>query len=207
LTSVLLVDDHTVLREGLRRSLEASGIRVAGEAGDGRQAVEAAAALQPDVVLMDVALPDQDGIDTTRQLLERCPATQVVMLTMFADGATLQAAIRAGAVGYLVKDCTTAEIVGVVEAVAGRETAMSAPLAESLLRVESRLGDPLLSPREIDVLQALASGASTAEVASQLFISVKTVKNHLANIYEKMDARDRTQAVLQALRLGVIRLR
>jgi DNA-binding NarL/FixJ family response regulator len=207
LTTVLLVDDHTVLREGLRRSLEASGIRVAGEAGDGNQAVEAAAALQPDVVLMDVALPDQDGIDTTRQLLERCPATQVVMLTMFADGATLQAAIRAGAVGYLVKDCTTAEIVGVVEAVAARETAMSAPVAESLLRVESRLGEPLLSPREIDVLQALASGASTTEVASQLFISVKTVKNHLANIYEKMDARDRTQAVLQALRLGVIRLR
>ncbi|HLI53917.1 MAG TPA: response regulator transcription factor [Acidimicrobiales bacterium] len=207
MTTVLLVDDHTVLREGLRRSLEASGIRVAGESGEGRQAVEAAAATQPDVVLMDVALPDQDGIDTTRQVLERCPDTQVVMLTMFADGATLQAAIRAGAVGYLVKDCTTAEIVGLVEAVAARETAMSAQVAESLLRVESRLGEPLLSPREVEVLQALATGASTSEVAARLFISVKTVKNHLANIYEKMDARDRTQAVLQALRLGVIRLR
>ena len=205
---VLLADDHTVLRDGLRRSLEAYGLDVVGEASDGAEAVELAAQLLPDVVLMDVSLPVQDGVEATRQLRARAPGVAVVMLTMFADGATLREALRAGAVGYLVKDCTTAEIVDTVTAVAAGETVLSAELAQSFLAADRGRGttDHALTPREVEVLRILAAGASTSQVASELYISAKTVKNHLAHIYKKLDAMDRTQAVLQAVRLGIVRL-
>ena len=203
---VLLVDDHRVLREGLRASLEAAGVEVVGEAGDGLAAVTEALRLRPDVVVMDVALPGQDGAAAALQLRSRAPEVQVVMLTMFADGATLREAIRAGAAGYLVKDCSTAEIVQVLEQVAAGQVLLSAELAESLLDADRDSGEPVLSKREVEVLQLLAEGASTTDVAARLFISVKTVKNHLSSIYEKLDARDRTQAVLQGLRLGIVQL-
>ena len=206
---VLLADDHTVLRDGLRRSLEAHGLDVVGEAGNGVEVVELAERLDPDVVLMDISLPVQDGIEATRQLRIRVPAAAVVMLTMFADGATLREALEAGAVGYLVKDCTTSEIVETVKAVAAGDTALSAELARSFLAAERGPGatDHALTRREVEVLGLLAGGASTAQVAAELFISAKTVKNHLAHIYEKLDTMDRTQAVLQAVRLGIVRLR
>ncbi len=203
---VLLVDDHRVLREGLRVSLEAAGVEVVGEAGDGLSAVTEALRLRPDVVVMDVALPGQDGAAAALQLRSQAPEVQVVMLTMFADGATLREAIRAGAAGYLVKDCSTAEIVQVLEQVAAGQVLLSAELAESLLDADRDSGEPVLSKREVEVLQLLAEGASTTDVAARLFISVKTVKNHLSSIYEKLDARDRTQAVLQGLRLGIVQL-
>ena len=203
---VLLVDDHRVLREGLRVSLEAAGVEVVGEAGDGLSAVTEALRLRPDVVVMDVALPGQDGAAAALQLRSQAPEVQVVMLTMFADGATLREAIRAGAAGYLVKDCSTAEIVQVLEQVAAGQVLLSAELAESLLDADRDSGEPVLSKREVEVLQLVAEGASTTDVAARLFISVKTVKNHLSSIYEKLDARDRTQAVLQGLRLGIVQL-
>lgn len=205
---VLLADDHTVLRDGLRRSLEAYGLEVVGEASDGAEAVELAEQLLPDVVLMDVSLPVQDGVEATRQLRARAPGIAVVMLTMFADGATLREALGAGAVGYLVKDCTTAEIVDTVSAVAAGETVLSAELAKSFLAADRGRGttDHALTRREVEVLRILAAGASTSQVASELYISAKTVKNHLAHIYKKLDAMDRTQAVLQAVRLGIVRL-
>lgn len=203
---VLLVDDHVAMREGLRRSLEASGLVVVGEAGDGAAALRAVATLLPEVVLMDVSLPDVDGVALTRQLVTAHPELQVVMLTMFSDQATISDAIHAGAVGYLVKDCTTAEIVSIVQAVAAGEAALSQNLAETILRTVRR-HQGLLSSRELEVLQLVAEGQSTTEVATKLYISVKTAKNHLANIYQKLDANDRTQAVLQGLRMGIIRLR
>ena len=169
---VLLADDHTVLREGLRRSLEAAGLEVVGEAGDGASAVALAEKVRPDVVLMDVSLPVQDGIEATRQLRRRRPEVAVVMLTMFADGATLREALDAGAVGYLVKDCTTAEIVETVTAVASGDTALSAELAGSFLAAGRGEATPehALTPREVEVLQLLARGSSTAQVATELFI-------------------------------------
>jgi len=203
---VLLADDHRVLREGLRASLELAGVEVVGEAGDGIAAVAEALRLRPDVVVMDVALPGQDGVAAALQLRSQAPEVQVVMLTMFADGATLREAIRAGAAGYLVKDCSTVEIVRVLEEVAAGQVLLSAELAESLLEADRRSGEPVLSKREAEVLQLVAEGASTTDVATRLFISVKTVKNHLSSIYEKLDARDRTQAVLQGLRLGIVQL-
>lgn len=211
MTRLLLVDDHTVLREGLAHALTAFGFTVVGEAGDGPAALSAVATLAPEVVLCDVSLPSMDGVEVTRRITTDHPGVQVVMLTMFADGETLRAAVRAGAAGYLVKDCTTAEIAEVIRAVAAGDTAMSLGLARSLLKASAAAGvgedHAALSNREVEVLQLIAKGSSTEDVAGKLFISTKTVKNHLANIYEKMDTRDRTQAVLQGLRLGIVRLR
>jgi two-component system, NarL family, response regulator DegU len=202
---VLLADDHQVLREGLRRCLEGAGLEVVGEVGDGMAAVRAVEELAPDVVLMDVSLPGLDGIEATRQVRARRPEAAVVMLTMYADPTTLHEAVRAGATGYLGKDCTTAELIQVIRTVAGGESALGAGLAGSLLASRANDRETVLSHREVEVLQLVALGASTAEVARRLFISAKTVKNHLSSIYEKVDARDRTQAVIAGLRLGLVR--
>ena len=205
---VVLSDDHRVLRESLRRSLEAQGFEVAGEAGDGAEAIEMAAALLPDVVLMDVTMPVLDGIEATRRIRERVPEVRVVMLTMHADDATMAHAIRVGADGYLVKDCSTDEIADTLRQVASGDTTVSREVAVSMLREVSAGSDSeeIMSPREEEVLQLIADGCSSPEVAERLFISQKTVKNHLASIYQKLDARDRTQAVLRALRMGIVRL-
>ncbi|MDP9419887.1 MAG: response regulator transcription factor [Actinomycetota bacterium] len=207
---LLLADDHRILREGLRRSLEALGLEVMGEAGDGGEAVELAGSLQPDVVLMDVTMPVLDGVEATRRIRQAHPEVRVVMLTMHADDATMAQAIRAGADGYLVKDCSTDEIAGLVRKVAAGQTAVSRDVAVSMLREVRRTRSDMLeepvSKREEEVLQLIADGCSSAEVAERLFISQKTVKNHLASIYHKLDARDRTQAVLRAVRMGIVRL-
>ncbi len=206
-TRVLLVDDHALVRDGLRRSLEAHKIHVVGEAGDGAAALRLVAELDPDVVLMDVSLPDMDGVAVTKQLAGAHPELPVVMLTMYGDQATIGEAIAAGAAAYVVKDCTTAEIVAVIDEVAAGETALSPALAQTMLRAARRGGEAILSAREREVLQLIAEGSSTTEVAARLYITPKTTKNHLASIYQKLEATDRTQAVLQGLRKGIIRLR
>jgi DNA-binding NarL/FixJ family response regulator len=211
---LLLADDHRMLRESLRRSMEDNGFDVVGEAPDGAEAVRLAEELHPDVILMDVTMPVLDGVEATRQVRDRVPGTQVVILTMHADREVLVDAIRAGAAGYLVKDCSTEEVVDTVRKAAAGETALSAELAASMLgevrdlvrREEAAGAEPIISKREEEVLQLIADGLSTTEVAAKLYISVKTVKNHLASIYQKLDTRDRTQAVLQAVRMGIIRL-
>lgn len=210
---VLLADDHRMLRETLRRSLADFGVEVVGEAADGREAVEQAAALRPEVVLMDVTMPVLDGIEATREIRERAPDTSVVMLTMHADDEMVVRAIRAGASGYLVKDCSVEEVAGTVRRVAAGQTALSPELAASMLAEVRRLeragepAEPVITRREAEVLQLVADGLSTTEVAARLYISVKTVKNHLASIYAKLDARDRTQAVVRAVRMGIVHLR
>jgi two-component system, NarL family, response regulator DegU len=204
---VLLVDDHRMLREGLRRSLEAEGVDVVAEGADGEEAVRLAGEHRPAVVLMDVSMPRMDGVEATRQIRQRFPEVRVVMLTMHADDEVIARAIRAGADGYLVKDCSTHEVTDTIRLVAGGETALSPQLARSMLAEMRRLDDDeRLSKREEEVLQLIADGCNTAEVAAKLFLSHKTVKNHLASIYQKLDARDRTQAVIRAVRMGIIRL-
>ena len=213
--TLVLADDHTMLREGLRRSLEAEGFRVLAEAKDGEEAVRLALEHVPDVVLMDVSMPVMDGVEATRAIVGARVSTAVVMLTMHADQEVLARAVRAGAAGYLVKDCTTDEIIRTVRQAANGETALTPELAASMLTEVQRLPpepaagadpQPVVTRREEEVLQLIAEGASTTEVAEQLFISVKTVKNHLASIYHKLDSRDRTQAILRAVRMGIIRL-
>jgi two-component system response regulator DegU len=210
---LVLADDHRMLREGLRRSMTEEGFSVVGEAADGEEAVRLCADLRPDVVLMDVTMPDVDGVQATARIRSANPDTRVVMLTMHADEAVIASAIRAGASGYLVKDCSTDEIAEAVRLAADDEAALSPGLAASMLNEVRKLDDAVapeaeraVTKREEEVLQLIADGCSTSEVAQQLYISQKTVKNHLASIYQKLDARDRTQAVLRAVRMGIVRL-
>lgn len=209
---LMLADDHRMLREGLSRSMSEHGFDVVGEARDGVEAVSMAYALMPDVVLMDVSMPEMDGVEACRQVRLAVPGTKVVMLTMHADQDVLANAIRAGACGYLVKDCSTEEIAGAVRMASNGDTALSPQLAASMLAEVRKLDmaptreDRVVTKREEEVLQLIADGCSTSEVAEQMYISQKTVKNHLASIYQKLDARDRTQAVLQAVRMGIVSL-
>jgi two-component system, NarL family, response regulator DegU len=210
---VLLADDHRMLRQGLGRSLAEEGFEIVGEAENGEQAVRMAADLVPDIVLMDVSMPEMDGVEATRIICASDTSTQVIMLTMHADKEVLAEAIRAGASGYLVKDCSTEEVAEAVRMAVQGDTALSPQLAATMLDEVRRLDVPdtseddrVITKREEEVLQLIADGCSTPEVAEQLFISQKTVKNHLASIYQKLDARDRTQAVLQAVRMGIVHL-
>lgn len=208
---VLLADDHTMLRQSLGRALTEHALEVVGEAGDGEEAARLASELLPDVVLMDVSMPVLDGVEATRAIRDQAPSVQVVILTMHADKGVLDRALRAGAVGYLVKDCTIDEIVRTIEQAAAGETALSPELAGAMLAEAAKplagvAPDSIISRREEEVLQLIAEGLSTTEVASRLYISVKTVKNHLASVYQKLDSRDRTQAVVRAVRMGIIRL-
>ncbi len=206
--SVLIADDHRMLREGLSRSLTEQGLRVTGEASNGAEAVKLAQELRPDVILMDVTMPVLDGVEATRLLRRHLPECQVVMLTMHADREVMARAIQAGAVGYLVKDCSAEDVVEAVRMAASGDT-VSPELATSMLAEVQRSaeeGPAVISSREEEVLQLVADGLSLPQVAERLYISVKTVKNHLASIYQKLDARDRTQAVLQAVRMGIITL-
>jgi DNA-binding NarL/FixJ family response regulator len=201
-----------MLREGLRRSMTDQGFDVVGEARDGEEAVRMAEELQPNVILMDVTMPEMDGVEACRQVRQALPDVKVVMLTMHADQDVLASAIRAGASGYLVKDCSTEEIASAVRMADSGETVLSPQLAASMLNEVRRLDDHaddesrVITKREEEVLQLIADGCSTPDVAERLFISQKTVKNHLASIYQKLDARDRTQAVLQAVRMGIVHL-
>ena len=209
---LMLADDHRMLREGLSRSMTEHGFDVVGEARDGVEAVNMAYSLSPDVLLMDVSMPEMDGVEACRQVRSSAPDTKVVMLTMHADQDVLANAIRAGACGYLVKDCSTEDIAGAVRLASSGETALSPQLAASMLNEVRKLDmapareERVVTKREEEVLQLIADGCSTSEVAGQMYISQKTVKNHLASIYQKLDARDRTQAVLQAVRMGIVSL-
>lgn len=209
---LLLADDHRMLREGLRRSLEEMGFTVVAEARNGTEALDLVSSAQPNIVLMDVTMPGLDGVEATRQIKAGHPEVRIVVLTMHADQDILTDAIRAGANGYLVKDCSTDEIAMAIDAVAVGETALSPGLAASMLadvrrQENEQPQERVITAREEEVLQLIADGCSTPEVAEALFISQKTVKNHLASIYQKLDARDRTQAVLQAVRMGIVTLK
>ncbi|MGZ4764950.1 MAG: response regulator [Ilumatobacteraceae bacterium] len=203
--SVILVDDHTMLRQGIRRALESEGIKVVAEASDGATAIKLALEHKPDVVLMDVSMPGMDGVEAARRLVEADGRQRVVMLTMHIDRDVIDRAIRAGAVGYLTKDSSISEVILAIQLAANGDRPMSPRLAAAMLD-EARRDDALISAREEEVLQLVADGFGTNEIAERLYISGKTVKNHLASIYEKLNARDRTQAVLMAVKMGIVKL-
>jgi DNA-binding NarL/FixJ family response regulator len=203
--SVMLVDDHTMLRQGLRRSLETEGITVVAEASNG-EAVRVALATKPAVVLMDVSMPEVDGIEATRRLVRADARQRVVMLTMHVDRDVIERAMKAGAVGYVTKDSTVKEVALAVRMAANGDRIMSPRLAGVMADRPTNDDASPLSPREEELLQYIADGLSTTAVADRMCISPKTVKNHLASIYDKLDARDKTQAVLTAVRLGIVTL-
>jgi DNA-binding NarL/FixJ family response regulator len=202
----MLVDDHTMLRQGLRRALEGEGITVIAEAGDGATAVKLALDTHPDVVLMDVSMPTVDGVEATKRLMGADARQRVVMLTMHADRDVIDRSIKAGAVGYLTKDSSIAEVIMAIKLAANGDRPMSPRLATAMLDEAKKMDDGIVSAREEEVLQLVADGLGTTEIAERMFISQKTVKNHLASIYDKLNARDRTQAVLTAVRMGIVKL-
>ena len=213
---VILADDHQLLRQALRRALEDAGVFVVGEAADGEEATRLVDELRPDIVVMDVTMPVLDGVEATRRIHDLYPDLPIVMLTMHGEAELRAEAIRAGASAFMTKDSSMHEVVATVVSAAAGE-ALSPDLASTILAEFREISDhpisapqrPIDSPltkREEEILQLIADGYSTVEVAGKLFISAKTVKNHLASIYDKLDARDRTQAVLSAVRIGIIRL-
>jgi DNA-binding NarL/FixJ family response regulator len=211
MTTVLIADDHQLLRQALRRAMEDAGLVVLGEASDGAEAVQLVDQLRPELVIMDVTMPVLGGIEATRRLHAAHPDLPIVVLTMHDEEALREEALRAGASAFLTKDSSMQEVVATAIATAAGE-ALSAELASSILselasaeQVVATEPSPL-TRREEEILQLIADGYSTSEVAARLFISGKTVKNHLASVYDKLDARDRTQAVLSAVRIGIIHL-
>jgi len=212
---VLIADDHTMVREGLRWALEHAGLDVVGEAADGQEAVDLAEQHRPDVVLMDLSLPVLSGVAATKRIRTLLPDTSVLVLSMLSDETAVSSALGAGAGGYLVKDCTTTEIVDAVNRVARGERVL-APSVSDVAPGAGATGEParpamgstrpLISKREEEVLRLMATGVSIPEAARRLYISVKTVKNHLSSIYQKLDSHDRAQAVLKAMRMGLIRM-
>lgn len=231
MTRVLLADDQTMVRQALAAALTERGIEVVGQVSDGEACARAAGDLQPDVVILEARLPMLSGIDVCRRVTHNDPSVRVLMLTNERETSVLTGAFRAGATGYLLKSASVDDLVSSLQRIRRGETVVSKELKPALLAEARGLmqtngshtaanGSPsasapiavatstrTISKRESEVLQLIADGCSTPEVAEQLFISQKTVKNHLASIYSKLDARDRTQAVLKAVRLGLIDLR
>jgi DNA-binding NarL/FixJ family response regulator len=213
---VLLVDDQSLFREALATLLAVhEGVEVVGEAGDGDEALRKAAELAPDVVLMDLRMPVLDGIGATRRLRVEQPAVRVIALTTFDDDEDVFAALRAGAVGYLLKDVSSARLVEAVHAAARGESVLQPSVAAKVVARFAQLPDtapqarpqPLvvpLSDRELGVLRLLADGRSNREIAAGLFLAEGTVKNHVTNVLAKLGARDRTQAALRARELGLL---
>ena len=207
---VVVADDQTLVREGLVTMLRlTSGIEVVGSAGDGQAALDAARREKADVVLMDLRMPRLDVVEATRQIVASLPSTRVIVLTTYADDASVFAALKAGARGYLTKDSDAADIQRAIETVHRGDALLDPSVQRRLLEgfkapADSVAGHPDgLTEREVDVLRLIAAGLSNQEIASRLFISEATVKTHINNIFSKADLRDRAQAVAYAFRHGL----
>jgi DNA-binding NarL/FixJ family response regulator len=220
-TRLAIVDDHQLAREGLRDMLaDAVDIEVVGEAANGREALLLCSRLHPDLVLMDVRMPEMDGLAATREIKQRYPETSVMMVTMHENPDYLLEALKAGAAGYVLKDAPRDEVITAVRRVREGEASLDPELAARLLRrlatenggrgVARSADDDLtvasLTPRELEVLQLMQLGRTNRQVAEDLFISRGTVKRHVENIIAKLGVSDRTQAVVRALELGVLDL-
>jgi len=210
---VLIVDDHELFRRALREHLEANGVDVVGDAEDADGAVAMAIETEPEVVLMDIRMPGESGIDGTRRLLEAVPGTQVLMLTVYTEDDVIAEAIMAGASGYLLKDAGGDQILAAIEAAHSGESALSPRIASALIRrLREREPSPVLpggdSPgltkREREVLALIAKGSDNNQIAAELVISPETVKTHVSRILEKLEAGNRVQAAVKAVRAGLV---
>lgn len=210
--TVLVADDHRLLRDSLRRSLEEEGLKVVGEAGDGETAVRLARDLRPNVVLMDISMPVLDGIAAARQLRSLVPDTKVVILTMHDDPDVITRARQVGAAGYLFKDLAADEVVDAVRRAAAGALVLgsgvaSGPWIEDRVAAVAGDGDrQVLSEREAQILQLVADGVSSKDIAERLVLAPKTVRNHLSRVYEKLGVSSRSDAIVAAYRAGLITL-
>jgi DNA-binding NarL/FixJ family response regulator len=208
---VLIVDDHPLFRDGMRGMLESiPGVTVAGEAENGRKAVQLATELRPDIVLMDIGMPEMNGIEATRALLSACPTARVLVLTMYEEPDSVFSALRAGARGYLLKDARSDEIVRAIKAVAEGEAIFGPAIAERLATFFRGGGIPRppaafpdLTSRETEALDLMARGLTNHEMAAHFGVSLKTVQNHVSNVLAKLHVVDRTQAALRAREAGL----
>ena len=208
---VVLVDDHTMLRHGLRQTLRDHGFDVVGEASNGRAGVELALELRPDVVVMDLDMPLMNGIEATRAIVKAEPAARVLMLTVSTDEDDVVEALAAGACGYLLKAAPPEEAVRAVEAAHAGDSTISPRVATRLVaRVREAAGRPaapepaLLTPRELEILRLIVEGRENSEIAEILVISLSTAKNHVAHVLEKLGMQNRVQAAVYAVRTGLV---
>ena len=210
---VLLVDDHDLFRTGLRNLLEEQGVHVIGEAADGAQAIRMVRELAPDVVVMDLNMPGMTGVEATRQVTSLAPLTRVVVLTISDQDEDVMNAILAGACGYLMKDSSIQDLMQGIRAAAVGESLISPHIAAKVLQRMRATGTSEqdaetiraeLSDREIEVLKLIANGKDNAQIAAELHISPKTVKNHISNILMKLQIDNRIQAAVYAVRSGIV---
>ena len=202
--TILTADDHPLIRSGLAAVIGAEpGLLVVAEAANGEEAIEAYARLHPDIVLMDLRMPVMDGLTATRAILADDPNAHIIVLTTYDGDEDIHRALAAGARGYLLKDMMRTDLLGAIRAVHRGQRGIPAPVAARLAEHTPRIG---LTPRELEVLRLVADGLSNAEVAERIGRTEGTVKVHLKNILQKLDVKDRTEAVTTALRRGFIHL-
>ena len=211
--TILIADDHTLFRKGVCKMVEAEeDMRVVGEAGTGREALEQARALIPDVILMDIKMPEMDGVEATRVLRREMPHVGIVFVTMFEDDEFVFRGLQAGGRGYILKDADPETMLRAIRAVANGESLLGPTIARKVMRQFSALPggqSPLvddLTPREREVLTLIAEGLRNKAIAAQLSISEKTVKNHINNVFSKLHLNDRAQAILYAVRKGLVKV-
>lgn len=213
---LLIVDDHTLFREGLQAIfLSVDNIEVVGEAATGEDAIQQAQTLKPDVILMDIQMGDVNGIEASKRILETLPQTKIIMLTMLEDSESLFAAMMAGARSYVLKGADKSAVLRTIRSVASGDVLFGAAVANrvsdyfrnlnSLSRLDTSMAAPFpeLSERELEVLDRIASGLNNHEIAVQLNITVKTVSNHISNIFSKLQVADRAQAIIRAREAGL----
>lgn len=208
---ILIADDHGIMRAGLRALLDTEpDLEVIGEAEDGKHALQLARALKPDIILMDISMPGCSGIEATRLLAEHCPQTRVLILTMHDDKSLLQAAIQSGASGYVLKRAVESELINAVRAVARGDLYVHSSMTRALLETASYTPSPKgdavenLTPREVEVLQLIASGYTNRQIAEKLTVSVRTVESHRANLIDKLGIRTRVELLRYAIENGLL---
>jgi DNA-binding NarL/FixJ family response regulator len=208
---VLVADDHSLFRDGIVSLLEAAGFEVVGQVGDGHAVIESAQKLRPDLVLMDITMPEMNGLQALRQIRSILPDTKVVMLTVSEDDSDLFEAIRSGADGYLLKNLNADEFLEMLEGLDHGEAVMTRETTARLMRGFADLthrqesSPDRLSPRELELLQLVAEGLSNKAIGQRLSVSVNTVKYHMKNILQKLGAQNRTEAVMIAIRSGLLK--
>ena len=205
---VLMVDDHVVVREGIKALIdEEDGMKVVGEASDGKQAIVKACSCEPDVILMDLIMPGKDGIEAIKEIKEEDPDARILILTSFSDESKVIQAVKAGASGYLMKDATPPELIEAIRNVNKGESSLDPGVAKTVLSsIQTKgneKGEEHLTEREVEVLKLIAEGLSNEDIADRLFISERTVRSHVSKILKKLELENRTQAALYAIKKGL----